>query len=138
MFTRLGYFVIIAILAVAGAAIALILWSAVGPSGGKSASSASPTATMGIAASVTVIPAAQPSIPFTRVIDFARAGAVLRIDAQGSDVTVVFREDFDVSGFNTTSHVFSSSVEPGQDVVQVLENAGVAANRAGGVTVNKR
>ena len=138
MFTRLGYFVIIAILAVAGGAIALVLWSAVGPSGGKSASS-SATATAAVTASATVAPAAlQPSIPFTRVIDFARAGAVLRIDAQDADVTVTFREDFDTSGFNTTSHVFRSSVEQGQDVVQVLEDAGVAVNRAGGVTVNKR
>ena len=72
------------------------------------------------------------------MIDFARAGAVLRIDAQDADVTVTFREDFDTSGFNTTSHVFRSSVEQGQDVVQVLEDAGVAVNRAGGVTVNKR
>ena len=138
MFTRLGYFVIIAILAVAGGAIALVLWSAVGPSGGKSASS-STTATAAVTASATVAPAAlQPSIPFTRVIDFARAGAVLRIDAQDADVTVTFREDFDTSGFNTTSHVFRSSVEQGQNVVQVLEDAGVAVNRAGGVTVNKR
>ena len=138
MFTRLGYFVIIAILAVAGGAIALVLWSAVGPSGGKSASSPA-TATAAVTASATNVPAAlQPSIPFTRVIDFARAGAVLRIDAQDADVTVTFREDFDTSGFNTTSHVFRSSVEQGQDVVQVLEDAGVAVNRAGGVTVNKR
>ena len=138
MFTRLGYFVIIAILAVAGGAIALVLWSAVGPSGGTSASRPA-TATAAVTASATVAPAAlQPSIPFTRVIDFARAGAVLRIDAQDADVTVTFREDFDTSGFNTTSHVFRSSVEQGQDVVQVLEDAGVAVNRAGGVTVNKR
>jgi hypothetical protein len=136
MFTRLGYFVIVAILAAAGVAIAFVLWSAVGPSGGKSATTAPATAT---AASVTVSPAvSQPTIPFSRVIDFARAGAVLRIDAQNADVTVVFRDDFDTSGFNTTSHVFRSSVEQGQDVVQVLEDAGVAVNRAGGITVNKR
>ena len=136
MFTRLGSFVIIAILAVAGGAIALVLWSAVGPSSGKSGSNPPATATPAVA---TVAPAAlQPSISFTRVIDFARAGAVLRIDAQNADVTVVFRDDFDTSGFNTTSHVFRSSVEQGQDVVQVLEDAGVAVNRAGGVTVNKR
>ncbi len=139
MFTRLGYFVIIAILAVAGAAIAIVLWSAVGPSDGKSPSGPAPTATAQIAASVTVSPAAdQPAIPFARVIDFARAGAVLSIDARDADVTVTFREDFDTSGFNTASHVFRSSVEPGQDVVQVLEDAGVAVNRSGGVTVNKR
>jgi hypothetical protein len=139
MFTRLGYFVIVAILAAAGVAIAFVLWSAVGPSGGKSATTAPATATAANAASVTVSPAvSQPTIPFSRVIDFARAGAVLRIDAQNADVTVVFRDDFDTSGFNTTSHVFRSSVEQGQDVVQVLEDAGVAVNRAGGVTVNKR
>jgi hypothetical protein len=139
MFTRLGYFVIIAILAVAGGAIALVLWSAVGSSGDKTASNPPSTATAAVAASATVSPdAAQPTIPFSRVIDFARAGAVLRIDAQDADVTVTFREDFDTSGFNTTSHVFRSSVEPGQDVVQVLEDAGVGVNRPGGVTVNKR
>ncbi len=136
MFTRLGSFVIIAILAVAGAAIAFVVWSAVGPSGDKTTSSPPRTAS---AASVTVSPAVtQPTIPFSRVIDFARAGAVLRIDAQNADVTVTFREDFDTSGFGTTSHVFRSSVEQGQDVVQVLEDAGVGVNRPGGVTVNKR
>jgi hypothetical protein len=133
MFTRLGYFVIIAILAVAGAAIAFVLWSAVGPSGGGSSANPAATAT---AAGVTVSPVStQPSIPFSRVIDFARAGAVLTIEARGQDVTVTFREDFDTSGFNTTSHVFRSSVEQGQDVVRVLEDAGVAVNRQGGVTV---
>lgn len=136
MFTRLGSFVIIAILAAAGAAIAFVLWSAVGPSGGNSATKRAATV---VAASVTVSPAAtQPVIPFSRVIDFARAGAVVRIDAQDAGVTVTFREDFDTSGFNTTSHVFRSSVEQGQDVTRVLEDAGIGVNRPGGITVNKQ
>jgi hypothetical protein len=126
MFTRLGYFLIIAIMAVAGAAIAFVVW----PSG----SSEAPAVT-----APTVMPATdRPTIAFERVIDFTRLGAVLTIDARGQDVTVTFREDFDTSGFNTTSHVFQSSLQPGQDVVQVLEAAGIAVNGPGGVTVTKQ
>jgi hypothetical protein len=131
MFTRLGYFVIIAILAAAGAAIAFVLW----PSG----SSDKPAVDARSTAAVTVSPAAtQPTIPFSRVVDFARLGAVQALDAQGQDVTVTFREDFDTSGFNTTSHVFRSSLQPGQDIVQVLEAAGIAVNGSDGVAVTKR
>jgi hypothetical protein len=130
MFTRLGYFIIIAILAVAGAAIAFVLW----PSG-----SSDTPAVDGPTAAVTISPAAaQPTIPFSRVIDFARLGAVLSLDAQGQDVTVTFREDFDTSGFNTTSHIFHSSLEPGQDIATVLEDAGIRVNGADGVKVTKR
>lgn len=130
MFTRLGYFVIIAILAAAGATIAFVLW----PSGSSDAPGVStPTA------AVTVSPAAaQPAIPFSRVIDFARLGAVQSMDAQGQDVTVTFREDFDTSGFNTTSHVFRSSLEPGQDIATVLQDAGIRVNGTDGVKVTKR
>ena len=131
MFTRLGYFVIIAIIAIAGAAIAVVVW----PSDSSEAPAVvAPTATA-------VRPAgtpARPTISFERVIDFTRLGAVLTIDAQGQDVTVTFREDFDTSGFDTTSHVFSSSLRPGQDIVQVLEAAGIAVNDPGGVTVTRR
>lgn len=133
MFTRLGYFVIIAILAIAGGAIAFVAWSAV--SGNDSPSTgATPTAT----SQATVAPGGPPSIPFSRVIELTRFGAVLSIDARGTDITVNFREDFDVSGFNTTAHVFKSSLEPGQDVVQVLETAGIRVNGADGVTVTQR
>jgi hypothetical protein len=72
------------------------------------------------------------------VIDFARLGAVQSLDAQGQDVTVTFREDFDTSGFNTTSHIFHSSLEPGQDIATVLEDAGIRVNGADGVKVTKR
>ena len=134
MFTRLGYFVIVAILAIAGAAIAVVAWSAISSGGDDTPADPTPTA---VAAATT--PVGQlPSIPFARVIDFTRSGAVLTIDAQGIDITVTFREDFDMSGFNTTSHVFKSSLEPGQDVVQVLETAGIAVNGEDGVTVTQR
>jgi hypothetical protein len=133
MFTRLGYFVIVAILAIAGAAIAVVAWSAISSGGDDPAVDPTPTAVAAATA-----PASQlPSIPFARVIDFTRSGAVLTIDAQGIDITVTFREDFDVSGFNTTSHVFKSSLEPGQDVVQVLETAGIAVSEDG-ITVTQR
>jgi hypothetical protein len=131
IFTRFGYFVIIAILAVAGAAIAFVLW----PSG----SSDNPAVDARPTAAVTVsLAATQPTIPFSRVIDFARLGAVQSLDAQGQDVTVTFREDFDTSGFNTTSHVFRSSLQPGQDIVQVLEAAGITVNGSNGVAVTRR
>ena len=128
MFTRFGYFVIVAILVVAGAAIAFVVW----PSG--SSDTPDPLAPTATAAATD----ARPTISFARVIDFARLGAVLTIDAQGQEVTVTFRDDFDTSGFNTTAHVFRSSLEAGQDVVQVLEAAGIAVNGPGGVTVTKR
>jgi hypothetical protein len=134
MFTRLGYFVIVAILAIAGAAIAIVAWSAVSSGGDDPAADPTPTAV----AAATAPAAELPSLPFARVIDITRSGAVLTIDAQGIDITVTFREDFDVSGFNTTSHVFKSSLEPGQDVVQVLETAGIAVNGEDGVTVTQR
>lgn len=130
MFTRLGHFVIIAVIALAAAAIALVVWpSRSGNAPGVPAPTA--TATAGPAA-------ARPFLPFARVIDFARLGAVLTIDAQGQDVTVTFREDFDTSGFNTTAHVFDSSLQPGQDATQVLRAAGIAVNAPGGVTVTTR
>jgi hypothetical protein len=135
MFTRLGYFVIIAILAIAGAAIALVLWSAV--SGGDTPS-ASNAITSPTAAAVTTPASDQPTIPFSRVTDFTRLGAVLSIDAQGTDVTVTFREDFDTSGFNTTSHVFHSSLEPGQSAIAVLQAAGIRVNGSDGVAVTQR
>ena len=129
MFTRFGYFVIIAIMVVAGAAIALVAWSA--------KSSDSPEVRAPTATAVAPAPA-RPVIPFERVIDFARLGAVLTIEAQGENVSVTFREDFDTSGFNTTSHVFGSSLQPGEDVIQVLEAAGIAVNGPGGVAVTRR
>lgn len=135
LFTRLGYFVIIAIIVAAVLAIAFVVWSSLSSSDTPAASRPPATAT---APRVEISPAAQPTIPFSRAIDFARLGAVQSIDAQGQEVTVTFREDFDTSGFNTTSHVFRSSLEPGQDIIQVLENAGIRVNGAGGVAVTKR
>jgi hypothetical protein len=134
VFTRLGYVVIVAILAIAGAAIALVLW----PSR-SSDKPASPDPATPATAAVTVVPEAQlPVIPFSRVIDFARLGAVLSLDAHAQDITVTFREDFDTSGFSTTSHIFRSSLQPGQDIVTALEDAGIRVNGSGGVAVTKR
>lgn len=128
MFTRLGHFVIIAVIALTAAAIAVVVW----PSGsGDAPGVPAPTATAGAAS-------ARPFLQFSRVIDFARLGAVLTIDARGQEVTVTFREDFDTSGFNTTSHVFASSLQPGEDAAQVLRAAGIAVNGPGGVTVTSR
>lgn len=137
MFTRLGYFVIIAIVAAAGIAIAYVVSSNVRSSGTPSASAPQATATAARGVEITPV-ATQPTLPFSRVIDFARLGAVQSLDAQGVDVTVTFRGDFDTSGFNTTSHVFHSSLQPGQDIVQVLESAGIRVNGADGVAVTKR
>jgi type IV secretory pathway VirB10-like protein len=75
------------------------------------------------------------TIPFSRVIEFAKLGAVLDLDISGQDVTVHFREDFDVSGLNTTSHTLRSRLTPGQDAVLTLESAGIRVNGDGGLTV---
>ncbi len=138
MFTRLGYFVIIAIISAAVLAIAFVVWSSLNSSDSPSASAPEPSATAAQRVEITPAASNQPTIPFSRVIDFARLGAVQSIASQGQDVTVTFRADFDTSGFSTTSHVFRSSLEPGQDVLQVLEAAGIPVNGAGGVTVTKR
>ena len=138
MFTRLGYFVIIAIIMAAVLAITLVVWSSLSSSDTPTVTTPRATATAVQRVEITPAASNQPTIPFSRVIDFAQAGAVQSIDAQGQDVTVTFRDDFDVSGFNTTSHVFRSTLESGQDVTQVLQDAGIRVNGAGGVTVTKR
>ena len=114
--TRLGYVIILVIIGGAAVAIAFVVLDFGGSSGAKS-------------------PVALPEMPFERVLDYARYGAVTSIDATGADLTVHLREDVDTTGLNTTSHTFRSTVPAGQTVTQAIEAAGFRVNGPDGLPV---
>lgn len=116
-FTRLGYILIVAIIAAAAIAIGLVARDY--GSGGTSNNAA-----------------AAPQIEFQRVLDYLKYGAITSIDANGKDLTVHFREDVDTSGLNAASpHTFRSTVPAGQDVVQTIEATGIKVNTPDGLPV---
>ena len=136
--TRLGYLVILMIIATAAAAIAFVLW----PGGSASDGNVARTP---VAATATVGPVANPTIPlypaieFERVVTFARLGAVTNLDAtDAQQVLVNFRPDFDTSGLGTASHTFTTAPPAGRTVEQALGDAGIPVNRTGGVDVIRR
>jgi hypothetical protein len=135
-FTRFGYFVIFSILVVAVAAVILILspidfgGDDAGDGSGNGATSA-PTAT--------VTPAELPSLTWDQVISFARLGAVVDLEVTGGQIRVNMRPDFDVSGLNTTSHTFATSLPPGQNSVEAaLRVSGIEPNTPAGIPVIRR
>lgn len=94
-----------------------------------------------VAAAVVAWPdraAAPPSLAFERVVDYGKFGVVSSIDADGQDLTVRFRDDFDTTPLQTRSRTFTSQLPAGQDLLQTLSAAGIAANVAGGVKVTIR
>lgn len=138
MFTRLGYAVILTIMAGAIAAAALVIWPLIGDSGGDDGASvdagATPTATA--AAEATATATGEPFMPIERVIDFIRFGAVVRITAEGEDLTVVFRDDWQPGpDMPQDVRVYRSAVPEGEDVTDVLEAAGIPVNVPGGIEV---
>ena len=137
-FNRLGYLVILAIIATAAAAIAFVLWS---DGDTKDPNATSPT----VVATATAGPAANPTIPlyptidFDRMLPFVRLGAVANIDATNpQQVLVNFRSDFDTSGFGTPSHTFQTTPPDGQTIEQALQDADIPVNEAGGIQVIRR
>jgi hypothetical protein len=136
-FTRLGYLVILAIIATAAAAIAFVLWpdgSSTTDGGSVSRTVVGGTATAGASAEPTI--ALYPSIGFQELVPFVRLGAVASIDATNpQQVLVNFRPDFDTSGFGTPSHTFQTVPPAGQTIEQALDDAGIPVNAPGGIQV---
>ena len=134
--TRLGYLVILAIIATAAAAIAFVLWPG-GSSTDGGASRTAATATPGPAGNPTI--PLYPTIDFDRIVPFVKLGAVANIDATNDQqVLVNFRPDFDTSGFGTPSHTFQITPPAGQSVEQALRLAGIPVNEPGGIEVIRR
>jgi hypothetical protein len=107
---RIGYVLIILVIASAGAAIAMVL---------RPDSAAHP-----------------PMLEFQEVVNFSQYGVIDRIDARGSTLTVHFKDDFDTKApFKTNVHTFEAPMPPGQDIQSALANAGVAFNKPGGMQV---
>jgi hypothetical protein len=130
--TRLGYLVILVILATAAAAILFVIWP-FGSSDDGSKPSAIATAT-----APATIPL-YPNLDFDRLIPFVQLGAVAGIEARADNTILVnFRPDFDTSGFGTPSHTFQSTVPQGRTVEGVLRDAGIPVNESGGVQVVRR
>jgi len=112
IFTRLGYFLILAIIAAAAVAIVLVLRP--------------DTATN------------YPPIETEQVVNYARFGAIDEIEVDGMLLTVRFREDFDTEEqFGTSSHTFHGTLAEGQDIGQMLSAAGVVVGE-GGVRVTRQ
>lgn len=135
-FTRFGYFVILSIVLVAVLAIAAIVspfgfWGE--DDGGDGQVTVEATATA--APSPTAEPAV-PTLSFQQVVNFATFGAVVNIVEGPDGIIVNLRPDFDVSGLNTTSHTFTTTLPPGFDnVADALEAEGIEVNGETGVPV---
>jgi hypothetical protein len=135
-FTRLGYLVMLTILATAIAAIAFVLWPR-DSSDDPLTTSLSPTS---IAASPAPDATAVllPTVEWSNVVNFTRLGAVVNLEQQGQRVIVNFRPDFDTSGLNTESHTVQTVPPAGRDVEAALRDAGIGVNEPGGVEVIRR
>jgi hypothetical protein len=116
VFTRLGYLLILAIMAVAGVAMFIVAWS-----------------------SFDADDEDEPFVvPFETVINYARFGTIERLEVEDDTVIVFVREDVDVSQLNTDEHVWQSDV-PEQGVEQALREAGISVNGdSGGLPVVQR
>lgn len=136
-FTRFGYLVIFAIIAVAAAAILFVVWPFSDDGGGSSVNARETPAAVASstpAAEPTATPL--PALSFEQVVNFTFAGAVVDITIAGGQILVNLRPDFDVSGLNTTSHAFTTALPPGTNSVEeALANAGIQANTPAGVAV---
>lgn len=136
-FTRFGYLVIFSIIAVAAAAVLFIVWPfSEDENGGSANAGETPTvaaiSTPGAVASPTPLPA----LSFEQVVNFTYAGAVVDITVANGQILVNLRPDFDVSGLNTTSHTFTTTLPPGANSVEeALAAAGLEANTPAGVPV---
>jgi hypothetical protein len=108
--TRIGYGLIILVMAAAVAAIALVL---------RPEEATQP-----------------PMIEFQQVVNYSRYGVIDRIDAHGKTLTVHFKDDFDTAEpFQTSVHTFEAGVPDGRDIMSALTSAGVPVNGSGGLQV---
>jgi len=111
--TRIGYVLIIGVMATAAAAIALVL---------RPSTASHPAA-----------------IQYQQVIDYTRYGVVERIETKGQTLTVHFSKDFDTQAqLGTGDHVFDAMIPQGEDIVATLAKAGIAVNSPGGLQVIAR
>jgi hypothetical protein len=111
--TRIGYVLIIGVIATAAAAITLVL---------RPGTASHPAA-----------------IQYQQVIDYTRYGVVERIETKGQTLTVHFSKDFDTQAqLGTSDHVFDAMMPPGEDVVATLAKAGITVNGPTGLQVVAR
>jgi len=111
--TRIGYVLIIGVIAAAAAATTLVL---------RPGTALHPAA-----------------IQYQQVIDYSRYGVVERIETKGQTLTVYFIKDFDTQAqLGTSDHVFDAMVPQGEDVIADLAKAGVTVNGPAGLQVIAR
>jgi hypothetical protein len=108
---RIGYVLIVLVIAIAAAAIAMVL---------RPDHASHP-----------------PMLEFQEVINYSHFGVIDRIDVRGQTLTVRFRDSFDTaSRFGTGTHTFEAPVPEGQDIVSALQTAGIEVNTTGGLQVS--
>ena len=108
---RIGYVLIILVIATAVAAIAIVL---------RPDDASHP-----------------PMLEFQEVVNYSHFGVIDRIDVRGQTLTVHFNDSFDTKArFDTSTHTFEAPVPAGQDIVSALEAAGIAVNQSGGLQVS--
>lgn len=110
IFTRLGYGIIMAIIAVGAAAVVYVLRPADG----------------------------RPEVTVQQVIDYSQFGLVDEIEVDGRTLTVRFDESLDTQEhFGDRSHEFEAELTGGDNIEDLLRGAGVLVG-PGGVEVVSR
>ena len=108
---RIGYVLIILVIATAAAAVAMVL---------RPDNATHP-----------------PMLEFQEVINYSHFGVIDRIDVRGQTLTVHFKDSFDTAErFGTSTHTFEAPVPSGQDIMTALQSAGVEVNKTGGLQVS--
>ena len=70
------------------------------------------------------------------VINYSKYRVVESISENGQTITVRFKKDFDTkAAFGTSSHVFTSTLPQGANIVTMLNQAGVPVNGTDGIRV---
>jgi len=111
--TRVGYLLIIGVVATAAAAVMIVL---------RPSTASQP-----------------PALEFQQVVNYSRYGVVERIDVKGQTLTVRFKDGFDTQAqLGIADRVFAASVPAGSDITTALPEAGVPFNRPGGLQVVAR
>lgn len=107
---RIGYVLIVLVIATAVAAIAIVL---------RPDDASHP-----------------PMLEFQEVVNYSHFGVIDSIDVRGQTLTVHFIDSFDtVARFDTKVHTFEAPVPAGQDIFSALQAAGVEVNETGGLQV---
>ncbi len=108
---RIGYVLIILVIATAVAAVAMVL---------RPDDATHP-----------------PMLEFQDVVNYSHFGVIDRIDVRGQTLTVHFRDSFDTAErFGTGTHTFEAPVPSGQDIMSALQAAGIEVNKTGGLQVS--